>query len=157
MPQRNYLVIWLALGALLIAMLLAIGADAPPPLPIAPPPRTTTVTLAWDASPEAARYRVYWGPSRGAYTNHLETPQCSATISGLVLPQYFAATCIGTNGLESEMSNEVGGRPIIILAPQESRDAGASWSPLDPPREIVITNHASQQAWFRLRITPEWR
>ncbi len=47
--QRNYLVVWLTLGALLIAVLLAIGsAVEPPPLPSAPAPGRVSVTLAWD-------------------------------------------------------------------------------------------------------------
>ena len=43
--NRNYLPVWLALGALLIAVLLAIGVE-PPPLPSAPAPKTVSVTLA---------------------------------------------------------------------------------------------------------------
>lgn len=43
--NRNYLTVWLALGTLLIAVLLAIGVE-PPPLPSAPAPKTVSVTLA---------------------------------------------------------------------------------------------------------------
>lgn len=43
--SQDYICTWLTLGALLIAVLLAIGSE-PPPLPSAPAPKTVSVTLA---------------------------------------------------------------------------------------------------------------
>jgi hypothetical protein len=69
------------------------------------------LTLAWDASPCAcaASYRLYYGTNARSYQ--------FVTNTGLVLTQsvvlphggrwFFAATTVGTNGLESDFSNEV--------------------------------------------------
>lgn len=43
--DREYVAVWMVLGALLIAVLLAIGVE-PPPLPSAPASKTVSVTLA---------------------------------------------------------------------------------------------------------------
>jgi len=71
-----------------------------------------SVTLAWDASPDAAHvgsYRIHFGPASGDYP--------FSTNAGLALTQtvsvpypadwYFVVTAVGTNQLESEFSNEV--------------------------------------------------
>ncbi len=136
---------------------LAWPAD-PPPLPAAPAPTTTSVTLAWDKSPspEVTRYRVYWGPSKGKYTNYLETPQLTATIGGLKLPQYFAATAVSSNGLESEFSKEVGGQPCIVVWALSATNATGPWLRWSNITETVVTN-ASNPMFLRLAITNEWR
>ena len=102
-----------------------------------------TVTLAWDASASAdvAGYRLYWGTNTGAYQ--------FVTNAGLVLTQsvvlphsgrwFFAATAVGTNGLESDFSSEVSweskplppvmaGEAWVRLAPVFGRSTNlASW------------------------------
>lgn len=72
------------------------------------------VTLAWDASTDPAvnAYSVYWGVGTRNYTNHVDVPgrtNTSVTISNILLgvTYYFAATCMATNGLESDFSVEV--------------------------------------------------
>ena len=91
-----------------------------------------TVTLAWDPSPsgDVAGYRLYWGTNTGAYE--------FVTNGGLVLTQsvvlphggrwFFAATAIGTNGLESDFSSEVSweSKPVPPVM------AGKAWVRLAP-------------------------
>ena len=102
-----------------------------------------TVKLAWDPSPSAdvAGYRLYWGTNTGAYQ--------FVTNAGLVLTQsvvlphggrwFFAATALGTNGLESDFSSEVSweskplppameGKAYVRLTPVFGRSTNlASW------------------------------
>ena len=158
--NRNYLPVWLALGALLIAVLLAIGVE-PTPLPSAPAPKTVSVTLAWDRSPDTnvTRYRVYWGPAKRSYTNYIETPQTVATISGLVLPQYFAATAIDATGLESDYSAEVGGEPVtVIWAEWRTNLASGDWTRWTRWTECVVRRaELPASLYLRLGMTNEWR
>jgi len=159
--QRNYLQVWLALGALAVGVLLLVGAE-PPPLPSAPAPKTVSVTLAWDRSPDTnvTRYRVYWGPAKRSYTNYIETPQTVATISGLVLPQYFAATALDAAGLESEYSAEVGGRPVLVVWAESRTNLGAGqgWTRWTEWTEAVVDRaRLPGGLYLRLGLTNEWR
>jgi hypothetical protein len=83
-----------------------------------PAPTNSTVTLAWDASTgtNVVDYKVYQGIASGTYTN-------STNSSGLLtvtLPvdpsvaNYFAATALADNGLESDFSNEVSCGPVSL-------------------------------------------
>jgi len=107
--------------------------------------RAQTVTLAWDASPDAsvAGYRIYFGTNSGHYG--------CMTNAGLVLTQtvvlphpgrwFFAATACDAYGLESEFSNEVQcsfrpappvlhGESFVRLVPMFSRSTNlVDWSP----------------------------
>lgn len=71
-----------------------------------------SVTLAWDASPDAgvASYRVHYGVTSSIYTNATNAGTATQlTVKGLTkgVTYYFAATAIGTNLLESDFSNEI--------------------------------------------------
>jgi hypothetical protein len=80
----------------------------------ATPPSLATVTLAWDASSDHANlshYQVHHGTAAGAYSITTNSGMAlTLTVQGLVRGQtyYFAVTAIGTNGLTSDFSNEVG-------------------------------------------------
>jgi len=104
-------------AALALALLLlprVMHAQPLPPMPeSAPLPETQTVsvTLAWDPSPDVvAGYRIYTGTnSRDYHVSQSAGTNLTLTVSNLVVGHayYFAATAIGTNGLESDFSNEV--------------------------------------------------
>ncbi|MFO1512654.1 MAG: Ig-like domain-containing protein [Verrucomicrobiota bacterium] len=70
-----------------------------------------SVTLAWDASPDASAvgYRIYYGPASGAYTNSATVGNVTtAVLTNLVngSTYYFAATAYNSVGEESPFSNE---------------------------------------------------
>ena len=75
-----------------------------------------SVTLAWDPSPVTnaiANYNVYYGVASATYTNVVAagtntTVSISTLVSGTTY--YFAATSVGTSGLESDYSTEVSAR-----------------------------------------------
>lgn len=65
------------------------------------------ITLAWEASPEAVSYVVYWGSSSGIYTDSVITKD---TTYNLTLPDgryYFAVRVINSKGTRSAYSREV--------------------------------------------------
>jgi hypothetical protein len=70
------------------------------------------VKLAWSASPSpgVAAYRVYYGPTSGAYTSFVQVaaPVMSAVIGNLPdgVTHYLAAKAVDTAGVESDYSNE---------------------------------------------------
>jgi len=70
-----------------------------------------SVTLAWDASPDASAvgYRIHYGPASGVYTNSAAVGNVtSATLTGLAegATYFFAATAYNISGDESLFSNE---------------------------------------------------
>ncbi len=72
----------------------------------------TSVTLAWDPSARSgiAGYRLYEGGVSRTYTNAIEAGNATtATASNLLsgATYFFAVTAVGTNGLESDFSNEI--------------------------------------------------
>jgi sulfur relay (sulfurtransferase) complex TusBCD TusD component (DsrE family) len=72
----------------------------------------TSVTLAWDPSPDSAiaGYRLYEGVASGTYTNVIDVRNAtSATVSNLVngVTYFFAVTAYDTNGQESDFSDEI--------------------------------------------------
>jgi len=77
-------------------------------------PGAERLTLAWDASPSAAvsGYRLYYGTNARSY--QFVTNSGLALTQSVVLPHrgrwFFSATAVGTNGLESDFSNEVSWR-----------------------------------------------
>ena len=69
------------------------------------------VTLAWTPSPSPglSTYHIYFGTNSGAYA--FVTNAGLVRTQAVVLPHtgrwFFAATALDTNGVESELSNEV--------------------------------------------------
>lgn len=129
-----------------------------------PLPPNRSVTLAWDPSPspEVNRYRVYWGPSSGNYTNHVEVPAVTnvsqinqATLS---LPRdnkyFFAATGLANTGEESDFSNEVS-----YTNSETARYGKIDGFTVRPPRTIFnYTVEPGERKWFlyRSRNMVEW-
>jgi hypothetical protein len=75
-------------------------------------PPGTSVTLAWDRSPDPniAGYKIYDGVVSHTYTNVIDVGNATnATISGLIKGQtyYFSATAYNSLGLESGFSGEI--------------------------------------------------
>ena len=76
------------------------------------PTGTKDITLAWDPTDEATAYNIYWrnspGVSRqnGIKISNVNTPH---KMTGLIpgTPYYFVVTAIGTNGVESNVSEEI--------------------------------------------------
>src|SRR4029077_15749438 len=71
-----------------------------------------TATLAWNPSPGpgVAGYRLYQGTaSRTSSSTTNPGNVTNTTVSGLTsgLTYFFAVTALGTNGLESQFSNEI--------------------------------------------------
>ena len=70
----------------------------------------TYLTLVWDRNPEPdiAGYKVYYGRVSGDYTQLVTVPKPRAVIgvSGSKTT-YFAVTAYNTDGVESELSEEV--------------------------------------------------
>jgi hypothetical protein len=75
-----------------------------------PNARITYITLVWDRNPEPdiAGYNVYYGIISGEYVR-METVTDPTAIIGVKGSRtfYFAVTAYNTNGLESELSEEV--------------------------------------------------
>ena len=68
------------------------------------------VYLAWNANPNAAGFKVYWGTASGVYSNNLDAGnQNRAIVGGLIegTQYYFAATAYNDVGTESSYSSEV--------------------------------------------------
>lgn len=75
-------------------------------------PAPSSVTLAWDPSPDPAvtGYRVHYGVVVGQYTNSLAVGNATATtVAGLVngVTYYFAITAYDASGVQSQFSNEI--------------------------------------------------
>ena len=70
----------------------------------------TNVTLVWDRNPEPdiAGYNVYYGRISGDYTRLVTVtdPRARIGVRGS-RTVYFAVTAYNTNGVESDLSNEV--------------------------------------------------
>jgi hypothetical protein len=82
-----------------------------------------TLTLAWNASPGATSYRLYYGEASGQYPTVLDTgPATSASVSGLTenTCYYFVATALDADD-ESDFSNEVSAAPRRNNRPRACR------------------------------------
>lgn len=136
-----------------------------PPVPKANP--APSVTLAWDASPSTniAGYNLYQGPASRTYTNVLNVGKVlSFTVTnyqrGWTI--YFAATAYGTNGLESDFSNElVFSSPLppqppgsLRITAQIAKAASGPWDTFTNMPSVVVTNDLSSN-FFRLQIAGE--
>jgi hypothetical protein len=72
--------------------------------------QTTDVTLKWSPNPEdnIAGYNVYYGRISGDYARIETVGESSATITVRgTKTVYFAVTAFNTDGLESDLSDEV--------------------------------------------------
>jgi Bacterial Ig domain/Fibronectin type III domain len=88
-------------GATLIVLGLAVSARG-----------QSSVTLAWDPSPDSAiaGYRLYEGVASQTYSNVIDVGNATTvTVSNLVsgVTYFFAVSAYDTNGQESELSAEV--------------------------------------------------
>jgi hypothetical protein len=93
---------WFAGLALASFVSLAAAAEIDP----------TTVTLAWNPSPDVTvtGYRLYYGAAPEQYTNSIVVGNTtSCTVTGLVngTTYYFTTTAYNESGIESPFSNEV--------------------------------------------------
>jgi hypothetical protein len=116
------------------------------------PSNAQRLTLAWDASPCACAgsYRLYYGTNAGSY--QFVTNTGLALTQSVVLPHggrwFFAATAVGTNGLESDFSNVVSWEskptpPVMI---------GEQWVRLTP----VFGRSTNQAAWESVTGEATW-
>jgi hypothetical protein len=97
-------------GLLVLAHVLAVALLIA--APTASAQGETSVTLAWDPSPDSAvaGYRLYDGVASAAYTNVMDLGNAtSGMVSNLVngVTYYFAVTAYDTNGQESDFSDEI--------------------------------------------------
>lgn len=79
------------------------------PSVIKAPPTKYSLALAWNESPGAASYRLYYGAASRAYTNSVTSNTTTAVVQDLsdATDYYFAATALNQAGVESDFSNEV--------------------------------------------------
>jgi hypothetical protein len=83
------------------ARMFRLSASNVPPL---------SVTLAWDPSPGAVSYNVYYGVACAAYTSVVSAgANTTVSISNLAgsTTYYFAVTAVNADGLESDYSSEL--------------------------------------------------
>lgn len=107
------------------------------------------VTLAWDnsPSPNVIGYKIYSGASSGNYSQSTNVGLTNSyTVTNLTEGQayYFAATAIGTGGLESAYSNEIN---YIVPLPQKifsiMASAGANGT-ISPSGTVFLTQGITQ-------------
>jgi fibronectin type 3 domain-containing protein len=92
---------------LCLTLLLVFSTFLLPPLG-----QSAQVSLAWDNStdPTVASYKIYTGTSSGSYSQNTNVGFANPyTVTNLTEGKtyYFAATALGSNGLESGYSNQV--------------------------------------------------
>lgn len=103
---------------LLLFLLLALPAAA-----------AQSVTLAWNQNAETnlAGYKLYYGTASRSYTSNVVVtyPGTTATVTNIVAGKtnFFAATAVDVNGLESAFSDEVAwfAPPLPPAAPKGFR------------------------------------
>jgi len=71
------------------------------------------INVAWDPTPGATSYHVYYGTTPGVYTGSITTSSLSATITGLqdCASHYVAVKAVNGAGESVQFSNEVSGWP----------------------------------------------
>ncbi len=77
---------------------------------LAAPPATNiwNIPLAWNPSPGAVLYRLYYGVASRIYTNFIAASTTTATVSVLDSSDYyFAVTAVDSLGRQSDFSSEV--------------------------------------------------
>lgn len=102
-----------------------------------------TISVGWDAVPDAAGYKVYWGTAPGSYTQSKDVPGQSSTSTTLTnldpcTVYYIGVKAYDAEGLESEnYSNEVSGlpRPVVSSLDPASGEQGTS-------RTLTITGES---------------
>lgn len=149
---------------LILLLALSVGAGFLH-LPAVSPP---TITLAWDPVPGVTGYKVYQGAISRGYTNSISVG--NVTNATVPLPpgtNYFAVTAVGTNGVESDYSNEAVYAPPApiptygLLFNQGSTDM-VNWVDLTPQPFLRLTNGSGgplpwQFFRSRVQITTNWQ
>lgn len=138
------------LGAALFVLALAVSARG-----------QSSVTLAWDASPDSsiAGYRLYEGAASRTYTNVIDVGNATTVIvSNLVAGDtyYFAVTAYDTNALESDYSGEViytvplptNNAPIISLTFPANGTIFTDPAVIDLAAEVTSNGHTISQVQF---------
>ncbi len=78
-----------------------------------------SLTLAWDASPGATGYTIYYGTQSGVYTSYLNVGnQTSRQVTGLIdgIPYYFVVKAYNAFNMESGPSTEVSRRVGVPIS-----------------------------------------
>ncbi len=107
------------------------------------------VSLAWDTStdPIVASYKIYSGTSSSIYSQNVNVGLTNTyTVTNLTEGQtyYFAATAIGSNGLESGYSNEVSYTvPLSQTISTITASAGTNGT-ISPSGSVFLTQGSSQ-------------
>jgi hypothetical protein len=121
------------------------------------------VTLAWDSSqsPNVAGYKIYSGTSPGSYSQFTNVGSTNAyTLTNLTegMTYYFAATAVGTGGIESAYSNQVNYTVPLSQANQTvykvTATAGANGS-ISPSGAVLLTQGVSQT--FQIQPSTNYR
>ena len=120
------------------------GSTALGALLIASSGRAASVGLGWDPVPSVAGYRLYYGATSRQYTNFVEGPLTTNTVSGLALgvTYYFAVTAYNDLGIESGFSSEVSYQPAIVASnkpPTLNTIANVSLGEDSGPQTVALT------------------
>jgi YHS domain-containing protein len=110
----------------------------------------TSVTLAWDPSPDGAivGYRLYDGVASGTYTNVIDARNAtSATVSNLVngVTYFFAVTACDRNGQESDFSDEISYR---VSSPTNSPPRPPSGLTFAANSGTISSLYSGTLAWY---------
>lgn len=134
--------------ALVWLSLLAVAVDA-----------AETITLAWDASPDAevTGYRLYFGPASATYTNTVDIG-AKLTTDVTLTPGtfYFVVTAYTAQGLESDPSNEISysvrpGKPLNLRITVQSSTNLSAW--VDGPAvDVPLPEEEGPQRFYRARL-----
>jgi hypothetical protein len=129
---------------LCLTLLLVFSTFLLPPLG-----QSAQVSLAWDNStdPTVASYKIYTGTSSGSYSQNTNVGFANPyTVTNLTEGKtyYFAATALGSNGLESGYSNQVSYTvPLAQTIYTITASAGANGS-ISPSGAVLLTQGLSQ-------------
>lgn len=107
-----------------------------------------SVALGWDPVPSVAGYRLYYGATSRQYTNFVEGPVTTNTVSGLAsgVTYYFAVTAYNELGIESGFSSEISYQPAIVASnkpPTLNTIANVTLGEDSGPQTVALTGITS--------------
>ncbi len=126
---------------------------------VVPPTNVWNIPLAWNPSPGAVLYHLYYGVASRLYTNFVVSTTTNATVS---VPDtsdyYFAATAVNSIGLESNFSGEVTtAQPqnrIVRFFVDTATNLSGPWAFFT--NVWTATNPPAPAKFFRMNFSEEW-
>ncbi len=124
-----------------------------------PPTNLWNIPLAWNASPGAVLYHIYYGVASRIYTNFVVSSTTNATVSAPDSSDlYMAVTAVNSIGLESDFSNEVTTAPpsnrIVRFFVDTATNLSGPWTFFT--NVWTATNPPAPAKFFRMNFSEEW-